>query len=247
VIARTAPGGGVTPPAKSQRAGSGSQVPEVSAPPLSAVAPDGVAFGGTVRCVGKRVDALVVAFRLGIPSAVSDEIAERQSLADETGAAALRLGEFTFALKRARSRSRVSFQNGDVRGVFDPEASGRFLLEVTVRATFLATHPLEQAVELCTQVAAAFGTVAHARLRRFDLRSHDAECVLTTRARLESFRGVEGPRRSGCGGRSSPEGAQERCRASYGPHSCSWQPADGARLCEMRGAALAGSRGEARH
>lgn len=95
-----------------------------------------------MRCVGKRIDALVLAFRLEVSSAIADEVEERQGLADEAGAAELRLGEFTFALKSTRTPSLVRFENADIRGKFDRHAVGGFGLELTVRAVFLATHSL---------------------------------------------------------------------------------------------------------
>jgi len=167
-----------------------------SALPSSEAPSDSSAFGGPVRCVGKRVDALIIAFRLVVPPAVADEVDERQSLADETGGAELRLGDFSLALRRTRARSVVHFDNADIRGKFDPEAPGRFVLEITVRAIFLALHTLAQTQALCTRLATEFGDIVEARLRRVDLAADytfglepgDIDRVQTTRARIDSFR-----------------------------------------------------------
>ena len=190
-------GGRVSPPAKSL--GTASRAEGAKYPLDSVREPrlDGGAFGGTLRCVGKRVDALVVAFRLEISPAVEDEISERQALADETGAAELRLGEFTFELKRTRTQSVVRLENADIRGRFDPRASGGFVLELTMRAVFLATHSLAETLTMCTRLASEFGEIAESRLRRFDLAAdfagfrlepNDIERVQTTRASTTTFR-----------------------------------------------------------
>lgn len=155
-----------------------------------------MAFGQGVRCVGKRVDALVVAFKVEVGGGVFDQISAQQALAHEVGAAELALGDFRFALRRSR-QSRVPFENANLRGIFDHLASGGFVLELTARAPFLATRALREAVALLMQIAAAFGVVRSSRLRRFDLAADytgfvlsvgDVDRVLTTRARLLSFR-----------------------------------------------------------
>lgn len=192
----TSDGGRVSPPAKSQPDGSVSLVAEFLPISDRAGSPVAVAFGGGVRSVGKRVDALVVAFKVGVFPAVADEVAERQALADVCGAAELRLGKFRFGLRRTRARSMVIFENADVRGVYDPLACGGFVLEVIVRATHLATHALSESVTLCDAIARAFGPIRDCRLRRFDiavdyagfaLSPGDVDRVLTTRSRIHSF------------------------------------------------------------
>jgi len=194
--AHGAGGGPVSPPAKNQPDESerfGAQIVLGSACEVPGIR---VVFGGQIRNIGKRVDALVVAFKVALLESVADEIQERQSLADVCGAAELRLGGFRFALRRTRARSIVAFENADVRGVYDPLASGAFVLEVVVRATFLATHALSESVALCEAIARTLGPIRDCRLRRFDiavdyagfaLSPSDVERVLTTRARIESF------------------------------------------------------------
>jgi hypothetical protein len=194
--AHGARGGRVSPPAKSQRDESTPFVAEIVQGFPSEVPRIGLVFGGKLRNVGKRVDALVVAFKVGLLEAVADEIQERQSLADLCGAAELRLGSFRFALRRTRARSVVAFENADVRAVYDPLASGAYVLEIVARATFLATHALSESVALCEAIARTLGSIRDCRLRRFDIAAdyagfalspNDVERVLTTRARIQAF------------------------------------------------------------
>lgn len=187
----------VSHPAKSQP--DGIECADADFVQIPAVEGSGVvpAFRGGVRPVGKRVDALVIAFKVGVRRSVTDEIDERQSLADLSGSAELRIAELRFALKCRRARSVVAFENADVRCVYLPLASGAFVVEVVVRATFLATHPLSVSVALCKRIARGLGTIQEWRLRRFDIAADyagfalspdDVDRVLTTRARIQSFR-----------------------------------------------------------
>ena len=122
------------------------------------------------RLLACRVDALAVAYRLELSSAFVDELLERQSLADLAGSAELTLlGGIAVALTRSRRHDFFSFQNADVRGAIDLRAPGGWTLEVVVRATSLATHPLAEALALAERVASGFGEPLEQRLRRFDL------------------------------------------------------------------------------
>lgn len=192
----TQTGGEVSPPAKNQPNGQSPERDDSSTFSVTNATERDLAFGQGVRCVGKRVDALVVAFKVEVGGGVFDQISAQQALANEVGAAELALGDFRFALKRSR-QSRVPFENADLRGIFDPLASGGFVLELAARAPFLATHGLQEVVTFLTQLAAAFGAVRAFRLRRFDLAADyagfvlspgDVDRVLTTRAGLLSFR-----------------------------------------------------------
>ena len=187
----------VSHPAKSQP--DGWKSPAADFVQISGLEGSGVvaAFRGGVRPVGKRVDALVVAFKVRVRGSVGDEIEERQSLADLAGSAELRVAGLRFALKRRRARSVVTFESADVRCVYDPLGSGAFVLEVVLRATFLATRPISVSMALCKRIARGLGTIQEWRLRRFDiavdyagfdLSPDDVGRVLSTRARIQSFR-----------------------------------------------------------
>jgi hypothetical protein len=143
-----------------------------------------------------RVDALVIGYRVRVPSALRDEINERQAFSDEARVAELNIGAFRFAMKRNRSIDRFCFENQDCRCVYDGAASANWNLEVVVRATYLATHPLPECIALAKAVARALGEVIAVRLRRFDAAADymgfsldrlDANRFLTTRARVDSF------------------------------------------------------------
>jgi hypothetical protein len=101
-----------------------------------------------------------------------------------------------FAIKRSRRRDAIAFENADVRGAFDDRAPAGWKLELTFRATYLATHSLEKSIDLATSIASGFGNVAASRLRRFDLAvdvvgfplSHnDNRSFVTRRANVSSF------------------------------------------------------------
>jgi hypothetical protein len=122
------------------------------------------------RLLASRVDALVVAYRVELSVAFTDELRERQSFADLGGGAELRLPSgIALALGRSRRQDFFSFENSDVRGAVDLRATGGWPLEVVVRATFLATHPLAEALAIADRVALGFGESRERRLRRFDL------------------------------------------------------------------------------
>ncbi len=193
----TPTGGEVSPPAKSHQSAHVEQACEPVSNSSSNTTERDVAFGKGVCIVGQRVDMLVVAFRLGLGWNVVDNVRQRQELATQVGAAELTLDDFRFAVKRRRSLCGVPFENADLRGIFDEGAAGSFVLELTMRATCLATRPLERSLNLLFHVVNAFGVVHEARLRRFDLAADyagfelcpaDADRVQTTRARLDSFR-----------------------------------------------------------
>ncbi|HXK20886.1 MAG TPA: hypothetical protein VNG33_23910, partial [Polyangiaceae bacterium] len=148
------------------------------------------------RALACRVDALVVAFKVAVEPAVNDELDERQSLADLAGAAEVKAGAARFAVKRSRSRDSFVLENADVRLVVDRRARGGWNVEVTVRAVYLATHSLADAIAMPRRLAASFGVVADARLRRFDLSGDfvgfelapgDIERLQTTRSKAEQF------------------------------------------------------------
>lgn len=149
-----------------------------------------------LRLVGSRVDALVIAFKIEVSQSVRDELEERQAIADEAGAAELRLAALAFAMRPSRKRDAIAFENDDIRCVYDPRASGGWCLEVVTRAVYLATYSLEAAISLAERLAVGLGTVQGTRLRRFDvaadlsgfpLSNEDALRIVTTRARTDSF------------------------------------------------------------
>jgi hypothetical protein len=148
------------------------------------------------RLLACRVDALVVAFKVAVEPAVNDELDERQSIADLAGAAELKAGAARFAVKRSRSRDSFVLENADVRLVVDRCARGGWNVEVTIRAVYLATHSLADAIAMPRRLAASLGAVADARLRRFDLSGDfvgfelapgDIERLQTTRSKAEQF------------------------------------------------------------
>jgi hypothetical protein len=151
---------------------------------------------GTTRLLARRVDAFVIAYRVELFPAFADELCERQSLADLGGGAELILsGGIALALGPSRRQDFFAFQNADVRGAVDLRAPGGWTLEVVLRATFLATHNLAEALAVAERVARGFGAPHERRMRRFDLaadftgwplRRDDAE-RFSTRAGKSSF------------------------------------------------------------
>lgn len=186
--------------AKSQQAAlSADESPETlagidSVPPVLLTPPPKAT--GTTRALACRVDALVVAFKVVLSPAIDCELNDRQALANVAGAAEMRAGAIRFAIKRNRSRDHFILENSDMRVVVDRCARGGWTVEVTVRAIYLATHPLGDAVALTGRLAAALGGVSEARLRRFDLAADfagfslapsDVERLQTTRSKAEQF------------------------------------------------------------
>ena len=153
------------------------------------------------RLLGCRVDALVVAFRVELCKQVAELLDSRAQLAAEVAVAELTLGDFAFELKATQREGFLSFQNADVRGAYSTRATGGWRLELVVRATYLATHKLEAALDLVQRMAASFGTLTERpRLRRFDcaadfvgfpLSARDAERFVTKRASIDAFHSEE--------------------------------------------------------
>lgn len=215
-----AAGDRVSPPAKNQRLekpseakrlrpgtpfGSLSQPDTKDGAELSA-APNATELGAGDGCppsssttgcptvVARRVDALVLAFKVNPPDRMRDELREHQAIADLAGAAEVRIGDLAFSMTRNRRQDFFAFENADVRCAFDERAPSGWRLEVVLRATYLATHPLSAAIALAERVSAGLGITEDVRLRRFDLAADyvnfplsraDVKRVVTTRARVD--------------------------------------------------------------
>lgn len=134
------------------------------------------------KCIGWRVDALVVAYRVQLSSEARDALRNAAGVALSAGKAELRLPipgkpavreqDFCICQVQVQKGERVIFENGDIRGVFleclaveDPGWS----LELVARASYLANHSLEDVVEELRTWARAFGPSQEERLRRVDL------------------------------------------------------------------------------
>lgn len=70
---------------------------------------------------------------------------------------------------RQKGAGVLVFENGDLRGKFDSRAQGGCPLEVTFRASFLATHDLDTCVAYVRCLGSALGVVEGLCLRRLDL------------------------------------------------------------------------------
>ena len=160
--------------------------------------------------MNRRVDALYSAFSVTLHPTARDELHERQAIADEVGEAELRIGGFAFQMKRSRTRDIIPFRNADVRGAVvererpEPRISSNDgtlakslqTVELEFFATYLATHTLEVVIAMACSIAAEFGIVEEALLRRVDLCADfvgyplahdDLSGYLTQRARKSSF------------------------------------------------------------
>jgi len=121
------------------------------------------------QLLGCRVDWLQVAYGIAVAPASAEALAAAQSIADIAGRAELAVAGLTFELRRGATPGRFIFSNADLSGLFDINAQGGWLLALTVRALYLATHRIDDAVNLCRRVARGFGQLRKERLRRFDL------------------------------------------------------------------------------
>lgn len=151
------------------------------------------------QCIGKRVDALTIAYRVEMTDETRDAIRRRSATVD-AGSAELAIGQLVCALKRPRTRGAEKWpiENGDLRGLIEFHATAGWNVEITMRATYLATHTVPEAIALADAAAASFGEVKHTRLRRFDLAAdfvhfplarEDAEgFVIPRRGKLAEFR-----------------------------------------------------------
>jgi hypothetical protein len=122
-------------------------------------------------CVGRRIDALVLAFAV-TPDPHRIEYLQTHALeAQDRGAAVLefRAEGLAFEVVKTQLVTRVVFANLDVRCQWDENASGGWQLAVTPCATYLATHSLEETLALARRIAGCFGVVDAERLRRVDL------------------------------------------------------------------------------
>lgn len=150
-----------------------------SAPPTSTLP---VGEGG-LRVVGRRVDALTVGLEVEADRAKLREwfCACSPDLGSAVGAVEVGMPGFwipeslgggdsrVFLRLRRLSPSRFAFENGDVWGVLDERKQGGCLLEVSVRATYLAQVPLASALAYVRRIGEALGVVVSQKLRRLDL------------------------------------------------------------------------------
>lgn len=135
------------------------------------------------RLLARRLDALVVVFRVQISSESEEYLRCRAELAQQHGRAEVELDGELFELKRSRTVNRFYFENADVRCLVDLDAPGArrktedpregeqaaWTVELTARATWLAVTSYEKVLERFRKVAAALGRLQAERLRRFDL------------------------------------------------------------------------------
>lgn len=150
--------------------------PGVGSPPPE-VSPEGETESAVSRpvCLGHRVDALVIAWRVQLGADGRDALRRACASAAENGKAQLRLDTQTgacLAQVRRHGGERVIFENADLRGCFVESLSGEdvgWSLEITARAVWLATEQIEAVVEEMRIWAAAFGAIHEERLRRIDL------------------------------------------------------------------------------
>jgi hypothetical protein len=142
------------------------------------------------------VDWLELAFQIDVSAEVLERLERGHKTADEAGYGEVRLGGVDFAVRRHRQRDFYRFENADLRATFDLRALRTWCLSVIVRAIYLATHTVDEALALALRVACGFGPVRAERLRRFDLAVDCtgfpldldvAERFVTTRARLDEF------------------------------------------------------------
>lgn len=177
---------------------------------------------GELRVVGARIDGLTIAVRLDLdPRAVAawhHEAVEGQGygtvdVAMPGFAIPVPLDGFVPYLASERPASvrlqlqrvgptAVKFQNADIHGILNEKGIGGCQLEVTFRATYLATSTVYSALAYVTRVANALGKFELWKLRRVDLavdvagwkhERRDAEAWVTRpRAILKEYVEMEG-------------------------------------------------------
>lgn len=129
-----------------------------------------------LRVVGARVDALTLAAGVSLGAIVAswreeepegEEAPPRVLRVPLTGwVASVSLVEL--AVKKLRG-GRYYLENADLRAVIDENPIGGCELEVTFRASFLATNSLETARAYVYAIATTLGVMREERLRRLDL------------------------------------------------------------------------------
>lgn len=149
--------------------------------------------------LGKRVDAIVIAYALTPFVLVTDELFHAGEIATERGAHIIQFEAqgLAFEVGKMTALTRVSFHNADVRCLWVDNAAGGWQLEVVPYASYLATHTLAETIGLCRRVAECFGEVHEHRIRRVDLcadfehfplKTMGQEAIYTTRSSTMSFR-----------------------------------------------------------
>jgi len=146
--------------------------------------------------VSRRVDALVLAFRVQLRTDVARTLEVAAGSAETHGRAAVVLGSLAFELRNSRKSEFFHLENADCRVVVDLRAAEGWTVEVVLRAIFLATHVVRDALSLAEQIATELGAWTGKRVRRVDLcadfvgfplRWSDAKRFVTQRAGLTSF------------------------------------------------------------
>ena len=126
-----------------------------------------------LRVVGARVDALTLAARVGLGPVVARwaEATEGEPpliLRVPLNGWVSTVSTVELAVTRLRG-GRYKLDNADLRAIVDEKPIGGCELEVTFRATFLATNSLETARAYVYAIATALGVMGEERLRRLDL------------------------------------------------------------------------------
>lgn len=139
------------------------------------------------RVVGSRVDALSIAAKLRLDrGSVSAWFLAAPGASP--GVVEVDLDGWTLGpgqepktslFLRQKGHGVLIFENGDVRGRFDLRGQGGCPLEVTFRASFLATHDLLTCVAYARCIGSALGVVEGLRLRRVDLAADVANWRMT--------------------------------------------------------------------
>lgn len=135
--------------------------------PSAGVSRDPVVNGPTL--IGCRVDWLEVAFQLDVSGETREQLATQVAVAEVAGAAEFEVAGLLLRLKRSRTTSVVYLENADLSARVDEAGAGGWPLVVQLRAVYLATHPIEDAITLVRRVARGFGEVHRERLRRIDV------------------------------------------------------------------------------
>lgn len=152
--------------------------------------------------VGHRVDALVIAFAVIPDHKRIEYLLANVEEARDRGCAVIEFRDagLAFEVSASAKSVRFSFANLDVRCMWDEQATGGWQLTVTPCATYLATHTVDETLELCRRIAGCLGLIQAERLRRVDLCADfqgfplvemGAEALQTRRSKTVSFQSEE--------------------------------------------------------
>ena len=125
--------------------------------------------------VGRRCDWISAGFKVMLDEHL---LGRMYAQCEQWGRVAIHVDQVPFEARKMQSGKRLLLRNDDVAVVIDPEGAEGWTVQVDCPGSFMASHELDRAVDICRRIARGLGQVCGERLRRLDLCADIAGFVL---------------------------------------------------------------------